>query len=254
VDDRELAEYVDAVRAGGWNASWGYHSRASVLHRYVAMAVPKVACSTLKLALQTYEGCAPEGDRWWEVHAGDAGPTLLAYPTEQVVEMLRSPDYLRFCFVRNPYSRLFSAWKSKLASDDDQYAPLRAAIRDAFDYPEVGDQRVGRVAFRDAVDCVLANRAAFDDHWTPQVDVLVLDVIRYDVVGRFERFVEEFSAILTRLHAPPPVVKLASRVLNPTQPMSLAAVYDRELARRVHDHYVGDFDTFGYDADSWRFE
>jgi len=36
--------------------------RASVLHRYVAMAVPKVACSTFKVALQIYEGCAPEGD------------------------------------------------------------------------------------------------------------------------------------------------------------------------------------------------
>jgi hypothetical protein len=51
-------------------------------------------------------GCGPAPEQWADVHAGWAGPTLLAYPTAQIVEMLRSPDYLRFCFVRNPYSRV----------------------------------------------------------------------------------------------------------------------------------------------------
>ena len=93
IDEVALAQYIDEVRARGRgrHASWSYHSRASAVHRYVAMSVPKVACSTIKRALQTFEGCAPEGDRWWEVHAGEAGPALFAYPTGQIVEMLRSP-------------------------------------------------------------------------------------------------------------------------------------------------------------------
>jgi len=130
MDELVLARYIEAVRAEGRQASWGYHSQASVAHRYVAMTVPKVACTTIKMALQTWEGCGPGPDRWGDVHANWAGPTLLAYPTAQIVEMLRSPDYLRFSFVRNPYSRLVSAWKSKLAWDDPQYGQVRASIRE----------------------------------------------------------------------------------------------------------------------------
>ena len=88
------------------------------------MTVPKVACTTIKMALQTWEGCGPPPERWGDVHASWAGPTLLAYPTAQIVEMLRSPDYLRFSLVRNPYGRLVSAWKSKLAWADPQYRQL----------------------------------------------------------------------------------------------------------------------------------
>jgi len=92
------------------------------------------------------------------------------------------------------------------------------------------------------------------DHWSLQADLLVADVIGYHVVGRFERFSQQFDAILRRLHAPPEVTGIARRVFNPTQPMPLAAVYDRQLARHVYDLYVADFETFGYHKDSWRYE
>jgi len=254
VEKEVLAARVEAARAGGGHTSWCYHSRASLAHRYVAMTVPKVACTTIKMALQTWEGCGPPPERWAEVHASSAGPTLLAYPTAQIVEMLRSPDHLRFSFVRNPYSRLVSAWKSKLAWADPQYRQLQTSIREACDYPVVDGQRAGPILFRDAVQCLLADPGVFDDHWSLQVDLLVADVIDYHVVGRFERFGQQFHAILRRLHAPPEVVGIARRVFNPTQPMPLAAVYDPQLARRVYDLYVADFETFGYHKDSWRYE
>lgn len=253
VEKEVLAARVEAARAGE-HTSWGYHSRASLAHRYVAMTVPKVACTTIKMALQTWEGCGPPPERWADVHADWAGPTLLAYPTAQIVEMLRSPDYLRFSFVRNPYGRLVSAWKSKLAWDDPQYRQLRASIREVCDYPVVDGQRAGPISFRDAVQCLLADPGVFDDHWSLQVDLLVADVIDYHVVGRFERFGQQFRAILRRLHAPPEVAGIARRVFNPTQPMPLAAVYDPQLARRVYDLYLADFETFGYHKDSWRYE
>jgi hypothetical protein len=253
VEQEVLAARVEAARAEG-HASWGYHSRASLAHRYVAMTVPKVACSTIKMALQAWEGCAPPPERWADVHADQAGPTLLAYPTAEIVEMLRSPDCLRFSFVRNPYSRLVSAWKSKLAWDDPQYRQLQALIREACDYPVVDGQRAGPISFRDAVQCLLDDPGAFDDHWSLQADLLVADAIDYHVVGRFERFGQQFQAILRRLHAPPEVAGIARRVFNPTQPMPLPAVYDPQLARRVYDFYVADFETFGYHKDSWRCE
>jgi hypothetical protein len=252
MDELVLARYIEAVRAEGGHASWDYHSRASAVHRYVAMTVPKVACTTIKMALQTWEGCGPEPDRWGDVHADWAGPALLAYPTAQIVKMLRSPDYLRFSFVRNPYSRLVSAWQSKLASNDPQYDQLQASIREACDYPFVGGRRAGPIVFRDAAEFLLGNPAAFDDHWSRQIDLLDADVIDYQIVGRFERFGQDFHAILRRLHAPAGVIDIARRVFNPTRPMALAAVYDPPLAGRVYDHYIADFETFGYHRSSWR--
>jgi hypothetical protein len=156
--------------------------------------------------------------------------------------------------VRNPYSRLVSAWKSKLAWDDPQYQQLRASIREACDYPVVDGQRGGPISFRDAVQCLLDDQGSFDDHWRLQVDLLVGDVIDYDVVGRFEDFGQQFHAILRRLHAPPEVLGIGRRVFNPTQPLPLATVYDPQLARRVYDFYAADFEAFGYHEDSWRHE
>jgi hypothetical protein len=251
MDEAALAAHLDAVRRGGHH-SWGYHSRASAAHRYVAMAVPKVACTTIKMALQTWEVCAPVADRWGEVHAGWAGPTLLSYPTGQIVEMLRSPAYLRFSFVRNPYSRLVSAWKSKLASDNPQYEALRTSIRATCGDPMVNGTGAGTVAFRDSVEYLLLNPDAFDDHWSPQLDVLAADAIDYDIIGRFERLGPEFCAILERLGAPSDVIDTGRRQFNATEPTPLTAVYDRRLAKRVYDHYARDFEAFSYGVDSWR--
>jgi hypothetical protein len=50
VEKEVLAARVEAARAGE-HTSWGYHSRASLAHRYVAMTVPKVACTTIKMPL-----------------------------------------------------------------------------------------------------------------------------------------------------------------------------------------------------------
>jgi Sulfotransferase family len=176
----------------------------------------------------------------------------LTYPTAQIVQMLQSADYLRFSFVCNPYDRLVSAWKSKLASDDPQYRQLRALIREACDYPVVDGHRAGPISFRDAVLCLLDDPSVFDDHWHLQVDLLAADIMDYHVIGRFERFGQDFDAILRRLQARAEVAGIARRVFNPTRQMPLATVYDPQLARRVYGFYVADFETFGYREDSWR--
>lgn len=256
MDRTELTEIIEDARRHDSSGKWGYGSRVSVRHRYVYLSVPKAACSTIKVALHRFEGLDAAPERWGEVHDGSFGLSLLDQSTDIVVEALTSPEYLRFGFVRNPYDRLLSAWKSKLAWGNDQYEPARSAVREAFDYPIVDGHRVGTVSFRDAVEVVLDPDTApvFDAHWDRQVDLLMPEVIELDVVGRFENFATEFTAILDRLDAPPTVVAMATTVTNATTPIPLAAAYDSSLARRVHEHYLADFETYGYDEHSWRFE
>ena len=216
--------------------------------------MPKVGCSTLKLALHRFETPEIELDGWWEVHQDWPERQLLSHSTEDVIEMLTSPDWLRFGFARNPYDRVLSAWKSKLSGDDPQYTALRAEIRDAFDYPVVDDERVGVVAFRDAVEYMISGVSwRFDDHWRRIVDVMCPDVIDYDVIGRFENFAADLRCILERLNAPEEVVAIADVVHNATAKFPLSAAYDAALADKVYDFYEADFERYCYPKDSWRF-
>lgn len=216
------------------------------------MTVPKVACTTVKRTLHAFEGLTLANSV--DEHAQGMELSLDAYDAEQVVEMLTAGDWLRFAFVRNPYERLVSAWKSKIVSHaDPYYAKLRHHIRRHYAYrPEDGS--APQIAFRGFVDFILASAdgpAGKDGHWDLQTSILCHGLIDYHVIGRFERFTTDFSAILRRLGAPPPVMALATEVTNATAPMPLPTLFDQDLADRVFHHYEADFDAFSYPRDSW---
>ena len=222
------------------------------------MPTPKVGCSTLKLVLQALEGL-PEPERWGDVH--DDGPwesmQLSSFSPAQVEELLTAPDVLRFAFVRNPYARLLSGWASKIASrNPDHFVPLRELLAARYDGPAARGTRAPFAAFRDFADFVLTADDAFarDHHWAPQHELLRTDIVSYDVLGCFETFAEDLSAILRRLDAPEAVVGRASQRVNSTFTVPLTTAYDADLADRVYHHYEADFEAFGYDRDSWAFE
>lgn len=251
-DAGELAAVVERRRAADDHFTWCYHSQVSVARRYVCVAIPKIACTTVKTVLRRLEGLPPAE------HIHEEGLHLADFATAEVVRMLTSPDWLRFAFVRNPYARLFSAYKSKIGNTwEQEYDWLRDQIRAAFDYPIRDDARVGMVAFEDYVRFVAGSddpRVVRDGHLDLQVEILQQDCIPYDVLGRFESFQRDFRAILDRLGASPEVRASAAEVLNPSPQVPLAAVYRRELADVVHDLYEADFVQFGYARDSWLYE
>jgi hypothetical protein len=251
-------EAVEAARKDDGYNGWTYHSRVSVVHRYLCIAVPKVASTTVKRTLHEFEGLPRAADST-ELHSQGTDLALSTFSSRDIADMLGAADWLRFGFVRNPYDRVFSAWKSKIASTyDTQYEWLRDEIRAAYGYPERGDTDAPpMVNFRDFVDFVVASdapRVVEDGHWDLQTSVLLHGLIFYDVLGRFEHFGDEFAAILDRLGATREARELASKVTNPTPQVPLPAAYDRTLADVVYRKYEPDFDAFGYRRDSWLFD
>lgn len=240
----ELRQFISAARASS-GVTWSDASLVSVPRKYVSMANAKVACSTLKLAVHTFED--PDNPiEWWETHADWPGWHALDFDDDLVLEMLSSAGWFRFCFVRNPYDRLVSAWKSKLVSDQDEgYGWLRGLIRDATGQPAI--------SFRDAFDYVTGADAVArrDPHWLPQVTLLRPDLVSYDEIGRFETFSEDFRRIFGRVGAPPKVMAMADTRYNATPDSDWRDCFDTELAARVHDFYREDFAAFGYSGDSW---
>jgi hypothetical protein len=247
--ERESAE---AFRTD-WSAS--YNSRASRSRRFLCMTTPKVACSTVKRTLHVLEGLPLTP--WWESHDGGTEMRLEAFTTDEVVEMLESPEWFRFAFARDPYARLFSAWKQKVAERrDTQYQPLHELIHERYGYVRQEGRPDPLIAFRDFADYIVTGADDFyrlDSHWSAQVDVIHHDLVRFDEIGRFESIVEDFLRILVRLDAPPEVLELAGEITNSTVQVPLAAAYDRDLADRVYEHYRRDFEAFGYPRDGWMY-
>jgi hypothetical protein len=251
VDRAALTSAIDTWRDDDPHDTFRW-SMVSLQHRYLWNIIPKVACVTTTITLREFEGIPHRGEELWD------DPEVLHlrnFDTDEIADMLTSPDWCRFCFVRNPYDRLFSAYKSKIADPDGDpwYLPAQEEIREAFGYPARNGKRVGIVSFRDFVRFLQGGGWRYDNHWCVQAGKLKLDLIGYDFIGRFETFQRDFRDVLSNLGAPPDVVASAEKVHGQTAKICLPAAYDRDLADAVYDLYREDFETFAYDRDSWMF-
>jgi hypothetical protein len=251
-----FSEALDALRHDDPSGTLDYHSWVLSRSHALCVTVPKVACSRVKTTLHQLDGGEqPEHAGW--IH--DQGQCLASFTTSEMVEILTSPRWFRFCIVRNPYERLLSAYKTQIANTwNDEYLWLKEAIKSKFGYPRArGEDRPEfLVAFRDLVRFLRDGDrdAAYDGHFNVQSRILRLDLIEYDFVGRFENFQADFATALRHISAPDDVIKTVEEVMNWTYRIHPAIAYDKELADAVFEIYEDDFTNFDYDRDSWMHE
>jgi len=234
---KRLSGWVRETKQDDVHQLFGYHGWVVPEYKIVCTTVPKVACTTVKVVLHHLAGRGVPNPPA-RVHDQDNDLLLGQFDVAEIVEMLSSPDWTRFCFVRNPYHRLFSAYKSKIGQTwDDQYAWLCDAIRERFDYPEQGGKRVGMVTFADFVHYLVScgarirydldPTAIFDGHYNAQTRILRTDVISYDFVGRFENLAEDLRSVLTRVGVSEETMALGEEVRNQTRQVPLPSAYSR---------------------------
>jgi len=215
------------------------------------MDVPRSASNRIKITLQMLEGLPVCNDILWTTFRREPGykfvPSLVDVSEEEVAEIMTSPEWFRFGFVRNPYHRLVSAYKMLILDESDtHYQHIRNEIRHR-------SNTSGSIPFSVFVDYVAAIPASGRDiHWQSQIELLMLDLIAYDFIGRQETFAEDFSFVLRRLGAPLPILSTTSERLKPSRDPDHAAVYNEDLSARVYSLYEGDFRAFSYAPDSWR--
>ncbi len=170
-------------------------------------------------------------------------------------------EYQFFCFVRNPYARLRSAWQNKFAyghaqgySRSIRRRELPRLRRFARRAQLPGGADGSAIPFETFLAYVESQPAgARDHHWDDQHHVLLMDSVRYERWFRMEgEFGDGMRRIFERIGLTGPAIDRILGTQKNVSPRDEAPVYTPALAARVHRLYARDFALFGYAEDSWR--
>jgi hypothetical protein len=232
-------------------------SFVSVPKRYLYFEVPKAACTEMKLLLRLQEGATPirllagklmETRREMFVHARENVPlpSLIDLDDATQRDVLESDDFFRFTIVRNPYTRLVSAWKNKVVPCEPGCERLYLEIKGQL--PDVHSKKL--IAFDEFVDYLESkcDLSTCDQHYRRQVDHVFFEAFNFSYVGKVENMAATLARFQQHLGLAEP---LTAGRKNASAPVGLAT-YNQNLADRVYSMYQADFDRLGYDRDSWR--
>jgi Sulfotransferase family len=230
-----------------------HSSFVNVAKRYMYYAVPKAACTSMKTLINSVEGGPPikilsgrmdETRRDMFIHAREnvAVPSLVDLDDAAQREVLHAPDFLRMTIVRNPYTRVLSAWNKVMLcqpGSEEQYLAIKGTLpaftgKDLITLSEFVDY----LATQDLRTC--------DAHWSYQHTHLFLDVLDFNLIGKTENMADVLQQFAQRLGRP----EIAAERRNASHASS-GAHYDPEIAKRVHELYAVDFERLGYRADDW---
>lgn len=182
-------------------------------------------------------------------------------PLADFCHAFKHPDeYEWHCFVRNPYSRVLSAWNDKLVKGfHSEHYPrsmrkLVPQIRNfADEHGLEGATEDAPLPFSTFLSYIESQEEGQrNQHWDTQCSVLNVDPIQYTHIHRMEDgFAEATADLLERvgidrswsLQQLGTPSNASGKIAHP--------VYDDKLAYRVYKLFSRDFEVFGYDPDSW---
>jgi hypothetical protein len=209
-------------------------------YRYVYVETPKVACTTVKRVLQLAESDgARRFERPGDVHDRSQSP-LLAPRTDMpaFIAAMSAGDCFRFCFVRNPFTRVLSCYLDKMV--ENAYERRRLAPKLGFDpqTPPAFDAFLQAVA--DQPD------QERDIHWASQTYLLRPQRVRYSFIGRFELFEPQFGMVCQHLGVAAYAADLKGTAHATNAYEKVKDYYSQREIDLVAKIYDPDFRNFGY--------
>ena len=239
MDTTQTAPFSLAISEGRRN----YLVHFSDMHKYVYVEVPKTGCTTVKRVLQLAE-LQGDRDRLPErVHERTLSPLLSpAQHAEAFHAAWANQDYLHFTFVRNPYTRILSAYLDKIVTNEwerNLRLPLLGLEPDA---------RIDLIEFLEII--VTHTQDDLDIHWAPQTVLTGIPNNRYDQIYPFEFFVESMEDMLRRLGLTEYIEESRVRTAHATNAHEKLAQYFGPAEIEAVQHlYRDDFAILGYSTD-----
>ena len=215
------------------------------LNRIAYFETPKVACTSIKKFMQeVYVGERLSYVRQNDVHDRQKSPLRrLSTLPEDEVDAVFFGSYRRFSFVRNPYSRVLSAYLDKLVKSEwerQRHLPTLGFAEGA---------HVSLLEFLRAIE----NRPSLDRdiHYAAQTELLLADRITYDFIGSFETFAEDFARLADTVFGQ---AAIPSEEYAGFGKQHATGAFDRLTAEfgdteigLVRKIFADDFDLLGYD-------
>jgi chondroitin 4-sulfotransferase 11 len=214
---------------------------AVLLDRYraVYIEVPKVACSSIKIALAGLLGIDLEAS------GGDPHKASLPTPASQSNGSALYPDLFSFAFVRNPWDRLVSCYRDKILGEAPDFTAFHPTRRVAYCLARFGAFRAG-MTFDEFVTAVAAiPDEDADDHFRSQYTFLTTPSgdIGVDFLGRFETLSDDFRLVCERLGLPSLTLPYVQAVRTPR---NYTEYYSARTRHIVADRFAHDITLFGY--------
>lgn len=215
--------------------------------RILYVATPKVACSSVKYFMRSlvtdgplvFNATRPETKLTMMIHDRPQFPlpSLMHFSPERVDEIVTGEGWFRFCVVRHPIERFFSAWRDKIFLCEPGFEAYLPAGGRAF------------VEFRDFLDRVVTTESArnCETHWRSQVTLLRPDQIDYTRIYDLGTITELAADLARHLAIVDPSMQAPSlERQNQGYPISSAGFLSADVIARLRDFYDADFQRFGF--------
>ena len=213
----------------------------SMRNEFMYVRVPKCANSTIVLMLGLQElgldgahwaGLPPAEQRLFFTETLKKG--TFRHPSELTTSETGTAleRYQRVMFVRNPFTRVASAYLDKVASG--KYERL------------VG--LPGSTTFSEFCEYLAGGGLRRNIHWLPQTLINPFPIDSLDMIGRFENLDADLADLSRRLHGrEQSPIALAEHATHAGE--HIVRLYGEHERRIIAELYSDDFTAFGYDAD-----
>lgn len=212
---------------------------------------PKAGSTAVKSVLASFKNFNPKdhlgspskSTRELLVHDRNINPipSLRDFSLDKQEEILFDDSWSRFCLVRNPYTRIFSAWFNKILLQEPEVMhklqgyPLREKYLSVTEIYE---------DFQYFVDYIDANQSAavLDPHWDTQSRLLFKDTLDWDAVIKLED-----TKSLTNYLARKGFKDFKINHMNTSNFDPDMSKVDYRTLKIIKTHYYDDFIRYGYD-------
>jgi len=176
---------------------WEGHFIVNHEFQFIYCPIPKNASSSLKALCLLLEK-EHDHEKVLQPHAlhhyANTHLTLSTYSRAEAEALLNDQRYFRFCIVRNPWSRVASAYFSKFLRTPIPPFAVQV-VKNVYQHHGLEPDLAQSITFRQFVEYLARtpNDPDLDVHWRPQYDFL--GDIQFHFVARFETLEEDFQVI-----------------------------------------------------------
>lgn len=223
--------------------------------RLVFVYVPKVACTNWKAILRFLNSGAEDYLNPQLAHDRQHSGLIYLNSVPEAEQVLHNPAVKKYAFVRNPYSRVLSAFLNKFSEKVCREEPhFNRVYQEVAAYKEAHklDPDQEGITFYAFLHWLryAETTLTFDEHWLPQTQIIGEDLSLYENVGHFESLDTDARSVLDAIGFEGPFPTQTDVKFKPTNAIAkLRAYYGEREQALVREIYRKDFGLLRYSTD-----